>query len=132
VGGDSDHKSLHLQSNIDCNFVEPHHTIETKKFLHRFKYDKSKAKEYQLALTASLGKLWVVDSIGHLGADGLATLLQQCVGATTESTFGNKPSRGSCKDRHYHKPWFDADCYTMKRELKLWLKAHPNLHTTKH
>jgi hypothetical protein len=55
-----------------------------------FKYDKSKAKEYQLALTTNLGNLWVVESIGHLGVDGLADLLQQCVGAVVKSTFGNK------------------------------------------
>jgi hypothetical protein len=68
MGGDFDHKPLRLRLRIDCNFVKPQHTVVTKKFLPRFKYDKSKAKEYQLALTASLGNLWVVDSIRHLGA----------------------------------------------------------------
>jgi hypothetical protein len=29
VGGDSDHRPLRLQLNIDCNFVEPQHTIKT-------------------------------------------------------------------------------------------------------
>jgi hypothetical protein len=43
--------------------------------LPRFNYDKSKVEEYQLALTMSLGNMWVVDSIGHLGADKLADLL---------------------------------------------------------
>jgi hypothetical protein len=43
--------------------------VQTKKFLPRFKYDKSKVEEYQLALTMSLGNLWVVDLIGHLRAD---------------------------------------------------------------
>jgi hypothetical protein len=41
--------------------------IVTKKLLPRFKYDKSKAKDYKLALIANLGNLWVVESIGHLG-----------------------------------------------------------------
>jgi hypothetical protein len=36
IGGDSDHRLLCLLSNINCNFVEPQHTIETKKFLPRF------------------------------------------------------------------------------------------------
>jgi len=81
--------------NIDCNFVEPQHTIVTKFFLPRFIYDKSKTEEYQLALTTSLGNLWVVDWIGHLGADGLADLLQQCVGVVAKSTFSNKLSKGS-------------------------------------
>jgi hypothetical protein len=40
-----------------------------------FKYDKSKVEEYQLALTTNLGNLWVANSIGHLGADGLVDLL---------------------------------------------------------
>jgi hypothetical protein len=62
--------------SIDCSFVEPQHTVETKKFLLRFKYDKSKVGEYQLALRASLGNLWVVDSIRHLGANMLVDLLQ--------------------------------------------------------
>jgi hypothetical protein len=44
--------------------------------LPRFNYDKSKVEEYQLALAASLGNLWVVNSIGHLGADELVDLLQ--------------------------------------------------------
>jgi hypothetical protein len=52
--------------NIDCNFVEPQHIVETKKLLPRFKYDKSKVEEYQLALSTSLRNLWVVNSIGHL------------------------------------------------------------------
>jgi hypothetical protein len=43
--------------------------------LPRFKYDKSKVEEYQFALIMNLGNLWVVDSIGHLGAHGLADLL---------------------------------------------------------
>jgi len=43
--------------------------VVTKKNLPRFNYDKSKVEEYQLALTANLGNLWVIDSIGHLGAD---------------------------------------------------------------
>ncbi len=50
--------------------------VEISFFLLRFKYDKSKVKEYWLALTTSLGNLWVVDLIGHLGAHELANLLQ--------------------------------------------------------
>ncbi len=77
MGGDSDHRPLHLRLNIDCSFVERQHTVVTKKFfLPRFNYDKSKVEEYQLALTASLGNLWVADSIGHLGVEELANLLQ--------------------------------------------------------
>jgi hypothetical protein len=53
MGGDSDHRSLCLRLNIDCSFIEPQHTVVTKKFLLRFKYDKSKVEKYQLALTAS-------------------------------------------------------------------------------
>jgi hypothetical protein len=67
MGGDSDHKPLRLWLSINCNFVEPQHTVVTKKKSPTFKYDKSKVEEYQLALTTSLGNLWVVDSIGHLG-----------------------------------------------------------------
>jgi hypothetical protein len=132
MGGDSDHRLLCVRFNIDCTFVEPQHTIVTKKFLLRFKYDKSKVEEYQLALTASLGNLWVVNSIGHLGVDGLVDLLQQCVGVAEESTFGNKPLGGSCKKRHCHKPWFDIDCYIAKCELRLWLKANLDSHAAKH
>jgi hypothetical protein len=77
MGGDSDHRPLHLQLNIDRSFVEPQHTVVTKKFfLPKFNYDKSKVEKYQLALTASLGNLWVADSIEHLGADESANLLQ--------------------------------------------------------
>jgi hypothetical protein len=72
--------------------------------LPKFKYDKSKAEEYQLALTTSFGNLWVVDLIGHLGEDELIDLLQRCLGVAIEFTFGNKPSRGSCRKRHCHKP----------------------------
>jgi len=54
------------------------------------------------------------------------------VGAATKSTFGNKPLGGSCRKRHYHKPWFDTDYRMAKRELRLWLKANPNSHDTKH
>ncbi len=75
MGADSDHKSLHLGLNIDYTFVEPQHTIVTKKILPRFKYDKSKVEEYQLASTTRLGNLWITNSIGHLGADGLTDLL---------------------------------------------------------
>ncbi len=98
----------------------------------RFKYDKLKAEEYQLALTMSLQNLWVVDSIGHLRADGLVDLLQQCVGVATKFTFGNKTSGGSCKKSHCHKPWFDTDYCIAKHELELWLKANPDLHVVKH
>jgi hypothetical protein len=49
--------------------------VETKKIFPRFKYDKSKVEEYKLALTTSLGNLWVTDSIKHLGVDGLVNLL---------------------------------------------------------
>jgi hypothetical protein len=76
MGGNSDHRLLRLWLNIDWYFVEPQHTVVTNFFLPRFNYDKSKVEEYQLALTASLGNLWVVDSIRHLGVDGLADLLQ--------------------------------------------------------
>jgi hypothetical protein len=54
------------------------------------------------------------------------------VGAITKSIFGNKPSGGSYTKRHCHKPWFDVDCGTMKRELRLWLKANLDSHTVKH
>jgi len=118
--------------SIDYNFVEPQHTVVTKKILPRFKYDKLKVEEYQLALITSLRNLWVVDSIGHLKADGLIDLLQQCVGVVTKSTFGNNTSGGSCKKRHCHKPWFDTYYRIAKHELKLWLKANPNLHVVKH
>jgi hypothetical protein len=47
MGGDSDHKLLHLRLNIDCNFVEPQHMVVAKKFfLPKFNYDKSKVEEY--------------------------------------------------------------------------------------
>jgi hypothetical protein len=42
MGGDFDHRLLHLRLNIDCTFVEPQHIVVTKIFLPRFKYDKSK------------------------------------------------------------------------------------------
>ncbi len=132
MGGDSNQRLLHLRSNIDYNFVEPQHTIATKKFLPMFKYDKSKAKKYQLALTTSLGNLWVVELIGHLGVDELVDLLQQCMGVVAKSTFGSKPSKESYREKHCHKPRFDVDCRTMKCELKLWLKANPNSQVVKH
>jgi len=76
MGGDSDHRPLRLQLNIDCSFVELQHTVVTKKFfLPRFNYDKSKVEEYQLVVTASLRNLWVVNSIGHLKAYELVDLL---------------------------------------------------------
>jgi hypothetical protein len=106
--------------------------VVTKKLFPRFKYNKSKVEEYQFALTVSLGNLWVVDLIGHLGADGLVDLLQQCAGVVAESTFGSKLLGGSCKERHYHKLWFDADCRIVKRELRLWLKTNPDSHDVKH
>ncbi len=71
VGGDSDHRPLRLRLSIDYIFVEPQHTVEIKKFLLRLKYDKSKVEEYRLALRMSLGNLWVVDLIRHLGVDEL-------------------------------------------------------------
>jgi hypothetical protein len=49
--------------------------VVTKKFLPRFKYDKSKLEKYQLALTTSLGNSWVIDLIGHLRVDELVDLL---------------------------------------------------------
>jgi hypothetical protein len=103
--------------------------VVTKKFfLPRFNYDKSKVEEYQLALTASLGNLWVADSIGHLRADELVDLLQQCMGVAVKSTFGNKFSGGSYRKRHCHKPWFDVDCRTTKHELRLSMKANLDSH----
>ncbi len=129
MGGDSDHRPLRLRLNINCSFVEPQHTVVTKKFfLPRFNYDKSKVEEYQLALTASLGNLWVADSIGHLRADELVDLLQQCMGVAVKSTFGNKFSGGSYRKRHCHKPWFDVDCRTTKHELRLSMKANLDSH----
>jgi hypothetical protein len=132
MGGDYDHRLLHLRLSINCTFVEPQHIAIIKKFLPRFKYDKSKVEQYQLALTTSLGNLWVANSTGHLGVDGLTDLLQQCVGAAVKSTFGNKLSGGCCKMRHCHKPWFDANCRIAKRELRLWLKANHDSHAVKH
>jgi hypothetical protein len=132
MGGDSDHKSLRLRLSINYTFVEPQHIAVTKKFLPRFKYDKSKVEQYQLALITSLGNLWVTNFTGHLGVNGLTDLLQQCVGATTDSTFGNKLSGGCYKMRHCHKPWFDANCRIAKRELRLWLKANHHSHAVKH
>jgi hypothetical protein len=132
MGGDSDHKLLCLRLSIDYTFVEPQDTVVINFFLPRFKYDKSKVEEYQFAPTMSLGNLWVANSIGHLGADGLIDLLQLCVGAVRESTFGNKPLGGSCRKRHCHKPWFDANRCIAKRELRLWLKANLDSHVAKH
>jgi hypothetical protein len=54
------------------------------------------------------------------------------VGAAVKSTFGSKPSGGSCREKQCHKPWFDADCCIVKCELKLWLKANPDSHIAKH
>jgi hypothetical protein len=67
-----------------------------------------------------------------MGAYGLVDLLQQFVGVATKSTFSNKLSGESFRNRHFHKPWFDADYRTTKRELRLWLKANPDLHVAKH
>jgi hypothetical protein len=75
VGGDSDHRPLRLRLSINYTFAKPQHTTATKKFLPRFKYDKSKVEQYQLALTTSLGNLWVANSTRHMGVDGLTDLL---------------------------------------------------------
>jgi hypothetical protein len=53
IGGDSNHMLLRIRLTIDCSFFEPQHTVVTNFFLPTFKYDKSKAEEYKLALTAS-------------------------------------------------------------------------------
>ncbi len=42
--GNFDHRSLRLWLSINCTFVEPQHIVVTKKFLPRFKYDKSKVE----------------------------------------------------------------------------------------
>jgi hypothetical protein len=83
--GDSYHRPFRIRSNINCSFVEPQHTIVTKNFLPRFKYDKSKVEKYQLALTTTIGNLWIVELIRHLGVDELVDLLQQCVGAVAKN-----------------------------------------------
>jgi hypothetical protein len=54
------------------------------------------------------------------------------VGATVESNFVSKPLGGSSRKRHCHKPWFDVDCHIPKCELRLSLKANPDLHVVKH
>jgi hypothetical protein len=46
MGGDFYHRPLHLRLSIDYNFIKPQHTVVAKKFLPRFKYDKSKVEEY--------------------------------------------------------------------------------------
>ncbi len=76
VGGDFDHRPLRLRLSINYTFVEPQHTAAIKKFLFKFKYDKLEVEQYQLALTTNLGNLWVANSTGHLGVDGLINLLQ--------------------------------------------------------
>jgi hypothetical protein len=53
-------------------------------------------------------------------------------GCCSKFYFGIKPLGGSCKKRHCHKPWFDVDCRTTKRELKLWMKANFDSHIAKH
>ncbi len=78
MGVDSDHRPLRLWLSINCTFVKPQHTTVTKKFLPRFKYDKSKVEQYKFVLATSLGNLWVANSTGHLGVDGLTDLLQHC------------------------------------------------------
>jgi hypothetical protein len=40
MGRDSDHRPLRLWLSINYNFVEPQHTVVTKKLLPKFKYDK--------------------------------------------------------------------------------------------
>jgi hypothetical protein len=100
--------------------------------LFKFKYDKSKVEEYQLALTTNLGNLWVANSIRHLGVDELTDLLQQCVGVVTKFSFGNKLSKRCCRKRHCHKPCFDVDYRIVKREPRPWLKANPDSHAAKH
>jgi hypothetical protein len=132
MGGDSNHRPLCLRLSIDYTFVKPQHIVVTIFFLLRFKYDKSKVEKYQLALIMSLGNLWVANSTGHLGADRLADLLQQCVGVPVESTFSCNFSVMHCIKKHCHKPWFDVDCRIVKCELRLWLKANPDSHTIKH
>jgi hypothetical protein len=54
------------------------------------------------------------------------------VGVATESTFGSTPLGESYRKKHCHKTWIDVDCYTMKHELRLWLKANPDSHVAKH
>jgi hypothetical protein len=46
MGVDSDHRPLRLRLSINYTFVEPQHTVISKKFLPRFKYDKSKVEQY--------------------------------------------------------------------------------------
>jgi len=54
------------------------------------------------------------------------------VSVATKSTFGSKPSGGSCRKRHCHKPWFDLDYRIVKRELRFWLKTNFDSHAAKH
>jgi hypothetical protein len=68
--GNSDHRPLHLWLNINCTFAEPQHIVVTRNMLPTFKYDQSKVEKYQLALTTSLGNLWVITRLGIWGQMG--------------------------------------------------------------
>ncbi len=48
VGGDSDHKPLRLRLNIDCNFVEPQHMVETIFFCLNLNMINQKSKNISL------------------------------------------------------------------------------------
>ncbi len=65
-----------------------------------------------------------------MSAAALSELIHDNICMVANEVFGQKQPPSA--HHHYHKPWFDSECRVQKKQVRIFLKEHPDCELARH
>ncbi len=126
---DSDHRPLVLQFAV---ITEPLVTIMHADQPHMicFKYNPTLSDDYFTKLQNRISTINLNACIEDMSVAALSELIHDNICMFANEVFGQKQPPSA--HHHCHKPWFDSKCRVQKKQVRIFLKMHPDCELARH
>ncbi len=126
---DSDHRPLVLQFAV---ITEPLAVVMHADQPHmiRFKYNPALSNDYCTKLQDRISTINLNACIEDMSVAALSELIHDNICMVANEVFGQKQPPSA--HHHCHKPWFDSECRVQKKQVRIFLREHPNCELARH
>jgi hypothetical protein len=126
---DSDHRPLVLQFAV---ITEPLATVMHADQPHMicFKYNTALSNDYCTKLQDRISTINLNACIEDMSAAALSELIHDNICMVANEVFGQK--QPPLAHHHCHKPWFDSECRVQKKQVRIFLREHPDCELARH
>jgi hypothetical protein len=95
-----------------------------------FKYNPALSDDYCTKLQDRISTINLNACIEDMSAAALSKLIHDNICMVVIEVFGQKQPPSA--HHHCHKPWFDSKCRVQKKQVRVFLKVHPDCDLTRH